>query len=105
MSSNNSSASASVAANQALISLLARLEVLIQQVLQASSEEEKMALSRTIAREVVSIYFYLSFLYLASTNVYRIMAFMRTARLPPLFPLGFCPSRPSSSALRGAHRH
>jgi len=56
-SNNNSSASASVAANQALISLLARLEVLIQQVLQASSEEEKMALSRTIAREVVSIYF------------------------------------------------
>jgi len=56
-SNNNSSASASVAANQALISLLARLEVLIQQVLQASSEEEKMALSRTIAREVVSILF------------------------------------------------
>jgi hypothetical protein len=58
-SNNNSSASASVAANQALISLLARLEVLIQQVLQASSEEEKMALSRTIAREVVSILFLL----------------------------------------------
>ncbi|OJA16493.1 hypothetical protein AZE42_13945, partial [Rhizopogon vesiculosus] len=51
-SNNNSSASASVAANQALISLLVRLEVLIQQVLQVSSEEEKMALSRTIAREV-----------------------------------------------------
>jgi len=58
-SNNNSSASASVAANQALISLLAWLEVLIQQVLQASSEEDKMALSRIIAREMVSILFLL----------------------------------------------
>jgi len=57
MSSNNSSVSASVAANQALIDLLARLEVLIQQVFQADTEEEKMALSWTIGSEVVSIKF------------------------------------------------
>ena len=55
MSSNNSSTSASVAANQALVDLLARVEVLIQRVLQAATEKEKMALSRIIAREVVSI--------------------------------------------------
>jgi hypothetical protein len=55
MSSNtNSSMSASVAANQALIALLATIEDLIQQVIQAPSEEEKMGLSRRIAREVVS---------------------------------------------------
>jgi hypothetical protein len=54
MSSKNSSTSASVGANQALITLLARIEDLIQQVIQAPSEEEKMGLSRRIAREVVS---------------------------------------------------
>ncbi|KAG2105111.1 uncharacterized protein F5147DRAFT_654285 [Suillus discolor] len=52
MSSKSISASATDAANQALIALVARLNDMVQQVLRSRSQEEKMELSRTIAREV-----------------------------------------------------
>jgi hypothetical protein len=59
MSSSNdttSSPSSSALANQALVALLARIEELIQQVLQAPSEEERMGLSARIARDMVSFF-------------------------------------------------
>ncbi|KAG0703277.1 hypothetical protein DFH29DRAFT_874538 [Suillus ampliporus] len=46
------SASAAAAANQALITLVAKLDEMVQQVLRSQAEEEKMVLSRKIAREV-----------------------------------------------------
>jgi hypothetical protein len=59
MSSNtaaSTSGSASSAANQALIALIARINEMIEEVLRSQSEEEKMGLSRKIAREVVCFF-------------------------------------------------
>ncbi|KAG1796735.1 uncharacterized protein HD556DRAFT_1306915 [Suillus plorans] len=52
MSSNSISASAAASANQALIAFVTRLNEIIQQVLQAQSQEEKMELSQNIAYKV-----------------------------------------------------
>src|SRR5882757_3100646 len=51
--STSTSASAAAAANQALIALVTRLTEMVQDVNWLPSQEEKMELSRKIAREVV----------------------------------------------------
>ncbi|KAG1870275.1 hypothetical protein DFJ58DRAFT_723172 [Suillus subalutaceus] len=52
MSSHSTSASSTAAANQALIALVARLTEMVEDIIWLPSQEEKMELSRKIAREV-----------------------------------------------------